>query len=796
MSGSDGRRAIVCLVLGMLSFAKSYGWAAMAPARCKGMSVRDMVRVARFQQEEYPGAPNGEVETSPDGKYVVVVTQRGVIGANSAVGTLRVWSVPAIRAWLQRQSPRPAPVVKVSLRSNSQASFWGTGNAVISGIRWSADSKHLLLLGRRPNGRGFDLYSTVPEGPLKGHLQRLSGRNQNVLSFIVDRAQIIYQVAALTEKDLRRSTARQDALPYFDGTGKSLFRLLLPASLFGGSDQVQLWRIVRGARSRIRVRSRRWEIRESGMRLMAPSADGLRLLMDLPVRFVPRSWMQYGHGTYPAWARTGPVPYGDVALWSPHQYVIVDQTSGRVQAVLPAPDGDSRGFLAGVPGDPLRISGDPWAPDGAAILLWNAFLPRHGEEVRGGGLWGVTKPCLAVVDVARSRGRCAETLWSRGGAGTLLDSRWGHGRVDRLLLIWKRQRKTMAVPFCVSTGSVHWIRQCGRAFAMRRIARPGRLKVRIAQSLNSPPELVAAIGATVERVLYDPNAKLRKQCIGHVQTVKLDVGNGREVEAGLLLPLNYVPGRRYPLILQTHGYDPTRFMSTGRFPPFAARAFAASGMAVMQLPECSIGTPKEIPCSLNIYRAALNYANALGFANPHKVGIIGFSRTCEHVLPALEDAGLHFAAAELVDGVMTTYSQFVEDVDLMQGFSDAFEVQEMGGAPVGSGLKTWLSRAAGFSMDKITAPLLVQADGRIGVLSMWEPYAILHYMGRPVDLVVLQRGSHPASNPAQARASERLGIDWFRFWLEGKRPASESEYLRWSKLRASGGRKIRSLPRA
>lgn len=801
MSGPRVLTATLLTGLLMLAGARRSGWASGMPPDCKGMSVRDMVGVARFLRGGDLEGGEGELARSPDGRYVVGVTQRGDFGTNSALATLRVWSMRAILSWLRGGAKRPSPVLRVSLRANSQMGYWSRGNAVISDVEWSADSGHLVFLGRRHAGRSSKLYRVS----LTGHVRQLSAPHQDVELFSMDESGIVYQTAETTEGDLRRAAALEDARPYFVGTGLSLYRLLFPTSWAGGADRVQLWQVHGGSRSRIRVLPRHWDMRDYSRRFLIPSPAGGRLLMDLPVRFVPQRWLRYGRAAYPVWSRTGAVPYADVDQWIPHQYVIIDRRTGRVRAVVAAPDGGSRGFWGGVPGDPRPGPGEVWAPDGRAILLWNTFLPPQARLPAAGRPWGSGKPCLAVVDIASSRSKCAEALWRKGSAGTLIGVRWRKGPPDRLILTWLRGRKTVQVPYCLSGNSVNWIGRCGRVRSVRRTSKQPRLRIRVAQGIDSPPEIVAALGgAGAWRVLFDPNARVRKRCIGHVQTITLDLGSRNRIEAGLLLPLRYVPGRRYPLVIQTHGYDPRRFLTTGYSPPFAARAFAASGMAVMQLPECSEavmgrafdGTTAEIPCNLAIFRAAIRYANAHGFADPARIGIIGFSATCEHVLAALEKTGFHFGAAELVDGVMTTYSQFVDDVDLWQGFDNAFETQQMGGPPIGSDLREWIARAAGFSIDKIATPLLIQANGRIGVLEMWEPYAVLRYMGRPVDLVVLQHGSHPASNPAQEFATEQLGVDWFRFWLEGKRPASESEYRRWSKLRAAWSGKAGAAPRA
>ena len=195
-----------------------------------------------------------------------------------------------------------------------------------------------------------------------------------------------------------------------------------------------------------------------------------------------------------------------------------------------------------------------------------------------------------------------------------------------------------------------------------------------------------------------------------------------------------------------------------------------------------IGTPAELPCDVKMFRAAIRYGVQHGLADPKRIGIIGFSATCEEVLAALETAGMHFAAAELVDGLMGTYSQYIDGMDVAQGYPDAFEAARFAGAPIGSSLNGWVSQSPGFSVNKIRSPLMIQSNGREGLLAMWEPYAILRYLHRPVDLISIQKGTHPFSNPRQQYASLRLTLDWFRFWLQSRRPASTAEYRRWYRM--------------
>jgi hypothetical protein len=69
---------------------------------------------------------------------------------------------------------------------------------------------------------------------------------------------------------------------------------------------------------------------------------------------------------------------------------------------------------------------------------------------------------------------------------------------------------------------------------------------------------------------------------------------------------------------------------------------------------------------------------------------------------------------------------------------------------------------------------------------MWEPYAALRYLHKPVDLTMLNTYEHVLTNPAVRMASQGGSVDWFRFWLqdyEDPDPAKQEQYKRWRDLR-------------
>jgi hypothetical protein len=99
-------------------------------------------------------------------------------------------------------------------------------------------------------------------------------------------------------------------------------------------------------------------------------------------------------------------------------------------------------------------------------------------------------------------------------------------------------------------------------------------------------------------------------------------------------------------------------------------------------------------------------------------------------------------------------------------------------------------------MEKVRAPLLLLQSGARAVFLGWEPYAALRYLKKPVDLTMLQPGTHVMTNPKQRLASETTNVDWLRFWLKEKidpDPAKAAQYERWKKLKVLASASHRPL---
>jgi hypothetical protein len=132
--------------------------------------------------------------------------------------------------------------------------------------------------------------------------------------------------------------------------------------------------------------------------------------------------------------------------------------------------------------------------------------------------------------------------------------------------------------------------------------------------------------------------------------------------------------------------------------------------------------------------------------------------------------------------------EYLEQVDYGSGF-DSHTVEAALGVqkPFGKGIYKWIERSPEFNISKVTTPLQVVAtNNHDSILYIWEPYAALRFLHKPVDLIILQEGTHPLSNPAQIMASQGNAVDWFRFWLQDYEDPDSSKaerYIRWRKLR-------------
>jgi hypothetical protein len=299
----------------------------------------------------------------------------------------------------------------------------------------------------------------------------------------------------------------------------------------------------------------------------------------------------------------------------------------------------------------------------------------------------------------------------------------------------------------------------------------------------------------------DLNPQFQGLALVRVEEVAWKTSHHHEVKAGLYWPLDYVAGKKYPLVIQTHAWSPDRFWIDGPWTTgFAAQSLAGKGFFVLQLPDPDephvSETPKEVPAAMAIYDGAIDLLDRKGLIDRDRVGITGFSRTYWYVTYTLIHSKHHFAAAAVADGVDYSYFQYMVQSNNDPAYAGSYDLTN-GAPPFGKGLLKWLKVSPAFLMDKIDTPLRIQALYPASLLFDWHWFSGLTRLGKPVEMTYIPEGTHILQKPWDRMISQQGNVDWFCFWLKGEEdpdPAKAEQYKRWRNLRALGPKTTPNMP--
>ena len=327
------------------------------------------------------------------------------------------------------------------------------------------------------------------------------------------------------------------------------------------------------------------------------------------------------------------------------------------------------------------------------------------------------------------------------------------------------------------------------------------LKIALDEKLDSPARIYAsAPDSDKKTLLLDLNPQFQELEFGPVEQIRWRASNDTEVTGGLYFPPDYRPGQRYPLVIQTHGFDAHRFSMDGLNEwsgGFAARALAAKGILVLQTYDFvedkdhdQVESDRSLGATLQqsfkrfaalTYERAIDDLDSRGLIERDKVGISGFSRTVCFVAYMLTHSDHKFAAAALTDGVDCGYCQYLA----FPSWAWDFEALNGGVSPFGSGLDVWLKESPSFNLGKVHTPMRIVAFGSESILEMWEWYSALTLQKKPVDFSEIPDASHLMQRPWDRRIAQQGLVDWFCFWLKSEEdpdPAKADQYERWREL--------------
>jgi dipeptidyl aminopeptidase/acylaminoacyl peptidase len=673
---------------------------------------------------------------SPDGKHFAVVLMKGNLDHNTNDYSLILFDTSTVF-----QSPGSRVLLSMSSSSNRPA---------IENVVWLDDNDTILFLGEYP-GEQTQLYSIRCSSK---EMKKLTNHATSLTSFV-----------ATANGDEVVYASESPVSTFFTGSSRTgiIAQHQVVSDLIKGekeSNDYTLFvkRTGNEAENRIEIQGR---IENSELE-MSLSPDGVHLLVQTEARAIPPAWGEYQEKFLQTFTHQNASPDTETNV---HQYEVADMRTGASHVLVDAP---------------IQVFGSEmaWSPDGKSVVVAGIYLPLNVDDPAERALRRANS-FLAEFNIANddfisiSHDDLRLLQWDRGTNAVICDV----GRLDSL------DGKATPKAYFRKSGET-W----SRVTSVEQIAHT-LPDIVLEEDVNTAPRMFAIDSSTGRRsLLMDLNPQFESLAFAKVEEVNWKNSFGGKIKAGLYWPAGYVPGRKYPLIIQTHGWDPDRFWMDGLFTTaFAARSFAGKGYFVLQASDLDwriFDTAKEIPYAMATYESAIDYLDRRGLIDRNLVGIIGFSRTCVYVGYTITHSKHHFGAAAVADG---PYGFFAYLAFVNASPSAAAEVErQSGGPPFGKGLRQWLKTSPEFAMDKVETPLRVQAIGPSSLIGEWPWLTGLSRLNKPVELLYIPEGTHILEKPWDRMVSQQGDVDWFSFWLKDQEdpdPAKAEQYKRWRELR-------------
>ncbi|MFC5862182.1 hypothetical protein ACFPT7_07750 [Acidicapsa dinghuensis] len=770
-----GLSSILC-VLALISWNNSH-----LLGQRRGLNVRDDIDLVTFGDLYGEGA--SPVLVSPDDEFVVIQSEYGSLDDDRLHDELRVYDMSQLGDYVDGAGDRaPLPIWTIH-----EATYKDGGEStLVQHIRWLSDSSGFAYLLKNSSGH---MELRIAELSSRS-VVALTPSEQDVTAYDI-RSPDHYAFTVTSEAgDVHRDSDAEAETVL--GASDTLYDAVFSPQMMP-VDRSELWAAVGGKASPIfdTATGRVVAVYPEGRDNLTLSPDGRTLLIALPVPEIPRAWETRYLPPYREFPT--PIVSGEQNLLSNRgysfvsEYAAIDLKRGIVTLLTDGPTALRAGWWA-------NFAPPAWSSDGQWIILPGAFVPNGSNDD--------TPPCVAVRELsAKGSLQCVVPLKRNLSHGfepeykRILSVKFEPGRNDRIDISYLAFEGTAA-----RDGFMTYQKDATGNWRVESDApiphSASSLRIEVKMGFDEPPTLVGEDTKTgITKVIWDPNPQLRDIALGKVSPYRWNDETGRAWSALLYTPINYVVGKRYPLVIQNHGFDERRFSPSGGFPSaFVAQELAGAGIMVLQMRDCAgRGTPQELPCNVMGYESAVAQLSHSGLVDPQNVGIIGFSRTVSYVLAALSTSTLHFKAASVYDGINLGYFQQVANMG-----ATAWEDQissMIGALPYGPGLYDWIARSPEFNLDKVTTPTRIVARGALGSIAMWEPYALLREMGRPVEFLQLQTNEHVITDPAIRLAAQGGNVDWFRYWLQGYEdpdPTKAEEYRRWRDIRKASANRTPS----
>jgi len=676
---------------------------------------------------------------SPDQTRFALVLKKGNLAHDTNEYTLTFRTRDAL------SSAKAEATLKMESASNREA---------IKTVRWLSDNRRLLFIGESPAAMpqiySFDVMTR--------RLKQITHHANPIVAFdaSADGKVIVFEADPPVKDIMDTPEVRRAG---FYATGEDLGEILLagtPSSRSWSRDSRELFVLTSGRLpQKIATPDGIWP-----NLTLSVAPNGRYALIEALVRDVPKEWLGYGDRVLHEFIAANKAPTATSLV---ERYLMLDTNSKTIAPLIDAPKSwEHDGFV--------------WVDGGRSIILSKAYLPLASISVEEGNERANNRYVVEVNPATHSISKIT--------SDSLVAKRW---------MAKSKEIVLEAKDASGATGTKAYRRKGAswdETASVSNITESNRPAVTYEQDMNTAPKIwVAAQPEAEKKLLLDLNPQFSRLCFAKEEQITWQGTDGHPLRGGLYLPPDYQPNHRYPLVIQTHAFDPHKFWIDGPWSSaFAAQPLAARGIVVLQVGGAADGrdslyrsTPSEAPRQMAAFEGAIDYLDRRGIIDRERVGIIGFSRTVFHVAYTLTHSKYHFAAATLADGFNAGY---FEEIAFRNVTSEHNVVN--GGPPYGASLPSWLERAPAFRIAALHSPVRLESYGMASTIEQWEWFSLLSQQKKPVDFLLLPRGTHILVKPSERLASQQGNVDWFTFWLNGEidgAPKKREIYARWKELR-------------
>jgi len=331
----------------------------------------------------------------------------------------------------------------------------------------------------------------------------------------------------------------------------------------------------------------------------------------------------------------------------------------------------------------------------------------------------------------------------------------------------------------VRTGAIDALTETGRVSNGANLNAPGTWFGYVRQTPMDPTEAYVSPVSPFKPVrVSSVNSDLPKHPYGETRIITWAGDKGETIEGLLTLPVGYLPGRRYPLLLVVHGgpagvFKAASIASPG---PYPVAAFAAEGYAVLRAnPRGSSGYGTTFRQANNNdwgggdfrdLMAGVDKVVALGIGDPDRLGILGWSYGGYMTSWTITQTD-RFKGASVGAGV-TDLVSFTGTADIPSFLPDYF-----GGEFWDEGrFEVYRAHSAMGFVGNVKTPTLIQhgeADVRVPISQGYELYSALKRRGVVVEMVTYPRQPHGIREPRLILDLGVRNMAWMEKYVKGSK---------------------------